>query len=103
MAKSTNANDKAWMLLVLLLKLTAVKKGITQEVIADRTGYYVTNINRLFALKYRPRLDVFLNLANAIGVNFFFEDRDNTDIDYNRLMEQAMTELGRRPDNLPKN
>lgn len=100
---NTNTNEQAWRLLVLLLKLTAQKKGITQEKIAERTGYFANNINRVFALKYKPRLDVFLNIANAIGVNFFFEDRDNTDIDYNRLMEEAMTELGRRPDKLPKN
>ena len=86
MANNTNTNEQAWQLLVLLLKKIAAQKGITQEQIAKRTGYYESNVNRVFALKYKPRLDVFLNLANAIGVNFFFEDRDNTDIDYNRLM-----------------
>ena len=103
MFEKTNTNEQAWGLLVILLKRIALEKGISQDLIAERTGYTQSNISRFFSLRYCPKLSVFLNIANAVGVNFFFEDRENTDIDYNRLMEEAMTELGRRPDKLPKN
>ena len=98
-----NPNEDSWKVLVLLLKGIASKKGISHYKIAEDTGLHQSNVNRFFSLRYKPRLDLFLTIANAIGVNFFFEDRDNTEIDYNILVEQAMTELGRRPDRLPKN
>lgn len=57
-----------WMSLVGELKELADKKGITQEDIAKRTGYLQPNVSRFFSLRYIPRLDVFLNIAKAIGV-----------------------------------
>jgi len=96
-------SNEHWKVLVLILRKVAESKNISQQEIANRTGMLRTNVNRVFQLKYCPKLDTFILIANAVGVNFFFEDRDDTEIDYNVLMEQAMTELGRRPDKLPKN
>ncbi len=98
----TKQNQQHWPLLVLLLKLIAAEKGISQEEIANRTGYMRQNINRVFSLRYSPRLDVFLNIARAIGVNFFVEDKEGT-TELNKLFEQAMDQIGRRQDKLPKN
>ena len=98
-----NPHPDTWKVLVLILKGIAAKKGISHYTIAEKTGMHQSSVNRFFNLHYKPRLDLFLDIAKAIGVNFFFEDQDNTDIDYNRLMEEAMAELGRRPDKLPKN
>ncbi|MFW5830748.1 MAG: helix-turn-helix domain-containing protein [Prolixibacteraceae bacterium] len=98
-----NPHPDSWKLLVLLLKGIAEKKGISHYKIAEKTGMHQTSVNRFFNLHYKPRLDLFLKIAHSIGVNFFFEDQEDTDIDYNRLMEEAMTELGRRPDKLPGN
>lgn len=84
-----------WRILVQLLKEIAEEKGITQLEIAEKTGYQRSNISRVFSLRYTPRLDVFLNIAKAVGVNFFFEDKDST-TDLNILFERAMTALGRR-------
>lgn len=50
-----------------LLKEAADKKGITQEDIAKKTGYQQPNVSRFFSLRYTPRLDVFLKIAQAIG------------------------------------
>lgn len=97
-----NPNEQAWRLLVLLLKGIATEKGITQTKIAEMTGLHQSNVARFFGLKYCPKLDLFLIIAKAVGVNFFFDSTDS-DVDFNQLMEQAMTELGRRPDRLPKN
>lgn len=87
--------NKDWQILVQLLKEIAEEKGITQLEIAEKTGYQQSNISRIFSLRYTPRLDVFLNIAKAVGVNFFFEDKDST-TDLNILFERAMTALGRR-------
>ena len=61
-------STERWMVLVQLLKEAADKKGITQEDIAKKTGYQQPNVSRFFSLRYIPRLDVFLNIAKAIGV-----------------------------------
>lgn len=96
------ANEQQWKLLVLLLKNIAEAKGMTQIEIAEKTGLKQSNISRLFLLKYPPTLRVFLKIATALDVNFFFEDKeDKTDL--NMIFEKAMTELGRRPDKLNKN
>ena len=101
MAENKNQNEQ-WMLLVLLLKEIADKKGITQGQIAEKTGLIQSNISRFFSLKYKPTLDTFLQVSKAIKVNFFFENQeDKTDL--NQCFEKAMEQLGRRVDKLPKN
>ncbi len=97
-----SANEQQWKLLVLLLKNIAEAKGITQNEIAEKTGLKQSNVSRLFSLKYPPTLRLFLQIATALDVNFFFEDKeDKTDLSV--IFEKAMTELGRRPDKLNKN
>jgi DNA-binding phage protein len=102
MDKKNQKDEQQWMLLVLLLKEIADSKGITQNQIADQTGLLQSNISRFFSLKYKPTLDTFLQVANAINVNFFFEDKDGQS-DLNKSFEKAMIQLGRRPDRLAKN
>lgn len=97
-----NQENEQWMLLVLLLKEIAENKGITQQEIADKSGLIQSNVSRFFSLKYKPNLDTFLQVAKAIKVNFFFEDQENK-TDLSIMFERAMTQLGRRPNNLPKN
>ena len=97
-----NNQDQQWNLLVLLLKEVAGSKGITQYEIAEKTGLLQSNISRFFSLKYKPTLDTFLQITKAIKVNFFFEDTESK-TDLNIAFERAMTELGRRSQNLPKN
>lgn len=91
-----------WQLFVLMLKEIATEKGITQEIIAQRSGLIQSNVSRIFALKYKPTLDTFLQVAKAVGVNFFFEDKESK-TDLNVCFERAMESLGRRPDKLTKN
>ena len=91
-----------WQLFVLMLKEIAIEKGITQEIIAQRSGLIQSNVSRIFALKYKPTLDTFLQVAKAVGVNFYFEDKENK-TDLNVCFERAMESLGRRPDKLTKN
>ena len=92
-----------WKVLVLLLKEIAESKGITQQQIADETGFKQSTISRVFSLKYTPTRDVFLNIASVVKVNFFFEDQESK-TDLNLLFEKAMDKLYRRStDRISKN
>lgn len=72
-----NQQNEHWKVLVLLLKEIAESKGITQQQIAVEIGLLQSNVSRFFSLKYKPNLDVFLQIAKVINVNFFFEDKDS--------------------------
>jgi DNA-binding phage protein len=98
-----NQEDRQpWRVLVLILKKIADSKNIPLQEIARESGLKESNINRVFKLKYCPDLHTFISIANAVKVNFFFEDRESI-TNLNQIFEAAMTELGRRPGNLPKN
>lgn len=73
----TTQNEAHWKTLVLMLKHIAKDKGITQEQIAERTGFLQSNISRIFSLRYCPSLHIFLAISNAIEVNFFIEDKES--------------------------
>ena len=99
---NNNNQDQQWKLLVLLLKEIAESKGITQNQIGEIAEMHQSHVSRFFGLKFPPNMNTFLKVAKAINVNFFFEDKDSK-ADMNVVFEKAMTALGRRPDNLPKN
>ena len=94
--------DNQWKLLVLLLQQIAEQKGLTQQVIAEKSEMHQSHISRFFGLKYAPDMRTFLKISKGIEVNFFFEDQE-IKIDLNLAMENAMEQLGRRVDKLPKN
>ena len=56
-------------MLLGFLKAQAREKGLTDQDIADRTGFFKTNVIRMFGGKFMPSLDNFLLLGEAIGVN----------------------------------
>ena len=85
-----------WLVLVYLLREIALDKGITHRQIAEKSGLQPGNVSRILTGRYVPRLDIFLKVAQAIGVNFFLEDRESRS-DLNQMMERAMEQLGRRP------
>lgn len=88
-------NEDSWMLLVLLLKNIAEEKHVTHENIADKLGMHRSSISRIFSLRFCPTLKMFISIAQVLGVNFFFEDKESK-TDLSVAFEQAMTELGRR-------
>ena len=101
MAQNNNKNEH-WKVLVLLLKEIADQKGISQNEISEKTGMLQSAVSRFFSLKFKPTLDTFLQVAQAVKVNFFFEDQEN-ETDLNIAFEKAMEQLGRRPDKLHRN
>lgn len=104
MSNQDKSSDEQSKMFVALLQEIAIDKLGTgyQKQIADRTGLYPNNVSRFFSFKYAPKLSMFLTVAKAIGVNFFFEDQGSK-TELNVLMERAMDQMGRRPDKLPKN
>lgn len=102
MSNLENNKNEQWKLLVFILKEIAIQKNISQIQIAEATGLARPTISRFFLAKYKPNLDLFLEIAKAIKVNFFFEDQDSKS-DLNEAFEKAMENLGRRPNKLPKN
>lgn len=50
------------------VRQTAIDKGITDQQIADATGFLQPNVNRMLNGKYVPRLDNFVKLCEAVGI-----------------------------------
>jgi transcriptional regulator with XRE-family HTH domain len=84
-----------WQLLVKMLQLVAEEKGISQKYIGEKLGMEQPNISRIFRLESSPTLKTFIGIAQVLGVNFFFEDKDSK-TELNKIFERAMDELGRR-------
>lgn len=101
MSQNQNYNEQ-WKLLVILLEELRQQKKISILNIAEKSGMLPTHVSRFFSCKFEPKLGTFLKISKAIGVNFFFEDKESK-TDLNLAMENAMEKLGRRPDKLPKN
>jgi transcriptional regulator with XRE-family HTH domain len=97
-----NNMNNHWKVFVLILRDIAQQKNITQEEIANRAGLMQSNVSRFFSLKYCPTMEMFLKIAKALEVNFFFEDRESK-TDLTLAFERAMEEMGRRANKLPKN
>ena len=102
MNKEKQSNEQHWKLLVLTLRKIAESKKISQQDIANKTDMKRSNVSRMFNLQYCPNLRTFIAVAKAIEVNFFFEDKEGK-TELNEIFEAAMSELGRRPEQLPKN
>ena len=68
MRDQTIPRDRALELLDEL-KEAAITKGITHQEIADKIGWGRGNVSRVLRGAYIPKLDNFLKLAQAIGVD----------------------------------
>lgn len=47
--------------------------GITQQDIADVTGFAQSNVNRMFTGKYVPKLDNFIKLLDVAGLEIIIQ------------------------------
>ena len=88
MPQNKNQNEH-WKVLVLLLKEIADQKGISQNEISEKTGMLQSAVSRFYSLKFKPTLETFLQVAQALKVNFFFEDQEGK-TDLNIAFEKAM-------------
>jgi len=73
MPKSTpiiNASEPhARQCLIESVRQFAKDNGITQKMIAERSGLKQANISRVLTGKYSPTLDVFLKITKAVGLD----------------------------------
>jgi len=67
---------EARLMLCRYLRDLAKEKGITNQQIADITGFTQGNVNRMLAGKYPPTLDNFIILCDAINTYFFIIDKN---------------------------
>lgn len=65
---------EARRLLCLYLKDLAKEKGISNQQIADKTGFQQSNVNRMLNGRYSPSLDNFLRLAEALDTHFTIQE-----------------------------
>jgi ribosome-binding protein aMBF1 (putative translation factor) len=97
-----STNEKHWKILILVIREASKNKGITASKLATKCGVSRSTITRIFDLEFCPKLDLFISMSRESGINFFIEDQES-DSDLSIWFEKAMTELGRRPEKLPKN
>lgn len=90
-----NKHDQTATILCLLLKELSKSKGIGEAEIAEKTGMKRPNVNALLNGRKLPELKTFLKVAEAVGVNFFFEDKDGSS-DISKAFNGAMDEMYRR-------
>ena len=70
---------EAGRLLLRFLHQKAKSKGITQDQMAERTGFDSSNVNRMLNYRYTPTIENFLKLAESIGVRVELHlDSDST-------------------------
>jgi len=70
---------EARVMLCRYLHNLAQEKGITQQEIAEKTGFTRNNVNRMLSGRYSPSLDNFIRLAEAIDSYFFIIDKEADD------------------------
>lgn len=102
MNKQDTPQSEHWKVFALFFKNAMEAKGIKPSNLAAKIGASPSTITRFFDLEFCLRFDYILKIAHALELNIFFETRDES-AKINKWFEDAMEELGRRPDKLPKN
>ena len=101
MSQENNMSEH-WKVFALFFQEAMKEKGMNREQLSRNVGVHSSKIKRFFELEFPLKFDIVLRIIHALELNMFFESRDS-DTDLNKLFENAMEQLGRRPDKLPKN
>jgi len=91
-----------WKLLALFLENAMLGKGMNRTQLGEKVGVHSSTIKRFFELDFCLKFDTVLAIAKELELNIFFETRDQS-AEISKWFEDAMEQLGRRPDKLPKN
>jgi transcriptional regulator with XRE-family HTH domain len=68
--------EAARKLLLNYIRQQMSEKSITQEMLAEKTGFTQSNISRMLNAKYSPSIDNFLILCEAVNCFVFIIDKD---------------------------
>lgn len=101
-SKKTTDFSSHWKLFALFFKNAMEAKGYNVSQLAEKIGVHRSTLKRFFDLEFPLKFDTILALIHALELNIFFETRDES-AEINKWFEDAMEQLGRRPDKLPKN
>lgn len=52
-------------------------KGLTQDIIAEKTGLQRQTINRFFSKRFTPRFDMFLKISDALNYEIVIKKKNN--------------------------
>lgn len=77
-------------------------KGLKASQLAKQVDLSPSTITRFFNLEFCLKFDAVLKIVHALDLNLFFETRDQS-AEMSKWFEDAMDQLGRRPNKLPKN
>jgi len=97
-----NTQGEQWKLFALLFKNAMEAKGLNNNSLSELVGCSRSTLARFFNLEFCLRFDLVLKIIKELELNIFFETREQSQ-DLNKWFEDAMNELGRRPDRLLKN
>lgn len=100
--ENTFNKGEHWKAFALFFKNAMDAKGLNQSQLAEKVGVHRSTLKRFFELEFCLKFDTILAIVHALELNLFFESRDDS-AELNKWFEEAMEELGRRPDKLPKN
>lgn len=70
-----------WQQLVVRLREIAKEQGITQDIIALRTGMKQHSISRIFSLNFSPKISTLVSIAKALKVEIVVQEHIKTDQD----------------------
>lgn len=87
--------ETARKMLMDYIREHCAEQGITQDVLAERTGMTRTNVNRLLAGRYPPSLDNFIKLAEASNCYIFMIEKKAND-DLCKMMRDRWKRTGEK-------
>lgn len=73
MNKSNSQSDD-WKEIVTQLRDISIEKGITQDMIAYKSGMLQSSVSRIFALQFIPKLSTIISIAKALEVDIIVKD-----------------------------
>ncbi len=97
-----NTQGEHWKAFALFLENAMTAKGMNRTQLASKIGVHRSTIKRFFDLDFCLKFDDVLKIIQALELNIFFETKDES-AEISKWFEDAMEDLGRRPDKLPKN
>lgn len=70
----SNLQSEDWKEIVTQLRDISIEKGITQDMIAYKSGMLQSSVSRIFALQFIPKLSTIISIAKALEVDIIVKD-----------------------------
>ena len=108
----SNLQSEDWKEIVIKLRDIAIEKGITQDMIAYKSGMLQSSVSRIFALQFIPKLSTIISIAKALEVDIIVKDdklkaelsfietikeRNKLITDMDKEISEAVNKLGENP------